>query len=100
MNFREAESGHLFAGTVKAQDAACRIQHYDKSAHGIENGGDDVSLLLQRLFRSLQICDVEAHAMNEPGLSIFLADHLSFAMKPENAPIARQHPISRTQGIA
>ena len=55
---------------------------------------------LQRLFRLLQIGDVESHAVNEPGPAIFPADHLGFAVKPDDSPVPRKHAIGRPQRFA
>ena len=38
--------------------------------------------------------------MNKPGLAILAANHLGFAMKPDHAAVARQHPVGRPQRLA
>ncbi len=54
-----------------------------------------VALFLQGLFRPLEIGDIECHAMDEPGLAIFAAHHLGFAVKPDHVPVPRDDAIRR-----
>ena len=82
---RKRISAGLFASPVEADDAALRIEHHHQSPHGMENRRDHVALFLQRLFGPLQLSDIKADAVNEPGLAVLLADHFGFAMKPDDA---------------
>src|SRR5580704_15809118 len=100
MNLGEGISRHLFAGAVEADNAAFGIEHHDQSAHGIENGRGDIALFLQRLFGSLQVADVEADAVDEPGLAVLLADHLGFAMEPDDAAIAGEYAVRGTERVS
>src|SRR5277367_6633539 len=88
INLSEGISTGLFTSPVEANDAAFGVKHNHQSPYRMQNGGDDVALLLQCLFCPLQIGNIKTHAVNEPGLAILLSDHLGFAMKPDDPAIA------------
>src|SRR6185295_9975059 len=99
-HFGEGIPAGLFTSPVKPDDSAFRIQHHDQSAHGVEDGGDYVPLLLQSLLSALKVGNVEPNAMDEPGLAVGLANHLGFAMKPDHAAVARHHAIGGSQRVS
>ena len=87
--FFEGLSGHLFAGAIEAYDPPFAIEHNHQSAHGVENPGNDIALFLQLLFGLLEIGDVEANSVDEPGLPsgrrIILASHWNQITRPSRA---------------
>ena len=89
-HFLKRISGGQLAGAVEAHDAPFRIEHDDQRADRVENCGNDIAFLLQRLFGVLEIGDIEGHAVNEPRLAVGLAHHLRVAMEPDHA--ARRAP--------
>ena len=98
--FFDRIAGHLLASAIEAHDPAFAVEHDDQRADGVEDRRDDVALFLQRLLHLLEFRDVEADAVNEPGLAVVAPHQPGFAMKPDHAPVARHHPIRRPQRLA
>jgi len=92
--------GHLFASPIEAEDPPFRVQHHYQGRHRVENSRHHIALLLPCFFGALEICDIESHPVNEPGLAVLLADHLGFTAKPDDTAITRNHAVRGTQGLA
>ena len=69
------------------------IKNYDQRAYGVENGRNEIALFLPFFFDPLKIRDVEGHAVNKPGTTIFATHHSGVALKPDDTAISRDHPI-------
>jgi hypothetical protein len=57
-NLREGVAGDLFAGPVEADDPPFPIQDDDQRPHDVEDGGDEIALLLQRALRLGTLLDL------------------------------------------
>ena len=76
------------------------IEDGDQRSNRIEDRGKNIALLGQSGFGEFQLGDVESDTVDKPWASVGAADHFGFAMKPDNASVARNHPVGRAQRLA
>ena len=96
----KAVAGHLLTSGIETDDAALGIENNYQCAYSIENGGDEITFAVKRFFRALKFGNVEANAMNEPWAAVFAANHLRFAMEPDDSTVTRKDAIGRPQRLA
>ena len=85
--------GHLFAGTIEANDTSFSIEHDNQSSDRVQNRRDDIAFILQCLFRPLEIGDVERNSLNKPWVAVRSQDHFCFAVEPHYTTITRNYSV-------
>ena len=84
---------NFFAGAIESHDATIRIKHNDQRPDCVKNRRYQVAFLLERLFGSLQLRNVESDAVNKPGPAVFAANHLGIALKPNDSAVSSHDSI-------
>ena len=85
---------------LKRTMRARRAQHHHQRADGIEHRREQIPLAGERRLRLLELGDVEAHAMDEPGTPVLPPHHLHLALEPDEVAIAGEHPVGRPERVA
>ena len=77
-----------------------RVEDQDQGANSVEHRRSEVAFFLKRFLGALEVRDIEADSVNEPGAAIAAPDHPRVTVKRDRVAIASDHPIDRTQRLS
>src|ERR1700693_5057857 len=99
LHFGEFVAGGPFASTIEPNNPSFGIEDHHQRSYRVKDGRGHIPVLFQGRFGLFEIGNVESDTVYEPGPAILAANHFGFAVEPNNAPVARDHAVSRSQGL-